>query len=225
MSALATDSSATSLPVRCLKITVLVVIVLLLNWGGGWLGHVVNIQIYPRHEPILNLIILGSFLLYTLLVVLPFMPGIEIGLALMMFLGGKGIFLVYLCTLIALSISYAIGRHIPPHFLATFLDWLCLRKARDLVIQLQPLSAEERLALLSDKAPTRIVPWLLRHHYLALAILINLPGNALIGDGGGISLIAGMSGIITYPKYLLLLTVAISPVPILIYLNTFKTVS
>jgi hypothetical protein len=55
---------------------------------------------------------------------------------------------------------------------------------------------------------------------LALAILLNLPGNALIGDGGGIGLIAGMSGIITYPKYLLLLTVAISPVPILIYLNT-----
>ena len=153
------------------------------------------------------------------------MPGIEIGLALMMFLGGKGIFLVYLCTLIALSISYAIGRHIPPHFLATFLDWLCLRKARDLVIQLQPLRAEERLALLCDKAPTRIVPWLLRHHYLALAILINLPGNALIGDGGGISLIAGMSGIITYPKYLLLMAVAISPVPILIYLNTYTIVS
>ena len=219
------DKSKPSFSARFFKIATFVVVVCLLNWGGGWLGHLVNIQIYPSHEPILNLIILGSFLLYTLLVIMPFMPGIEIGLTLMMFLGGKGIFLVYLCTLMALSISYAIGKHMPPHFLAKFLDWLCLRKARDLVMQLQPLNAEERLALLSDKAPRKIVPWLLRHHYLALAILINLPGNALIGDGGGISLIAGMSGIITYPKYILLLSVAILPVPILIYLNTYATAS
>jgi hypothetical protein len=217
------SKSKPSYSARFFKIATFFVIVCLLNWGGGWLGHLVNIQIYPSHEPILNFIILGSFLLYTLLVIMPFMPGIEIGLALMMFLGGKGIFLVYLCTLIALSVSYAIGKHIPPHFLAKFLDWLCLRKARDLVLQLQPLNAEERFALLNDKAPKKIVPWLLRHRYLALAILINLPGNALIGDGGGISLIAGMSGIITYPKYILLLSIAILPVPIMIYLNTYAT--
>jgi len=221
MSSFSTDQPASSKAIRYFKIFLLVVIVILLNWGGRWLEQQINFQVYPRHEPTLNLVILGGFVLYILLMAMPFMPGIEIGLALMMFLGGKGVFLVYLCTIAALTISYAIGRSIPPKVCARFLDWLSLHKARDLVLQIQPLDAEERLALLNDKAPAKIAPWLLRHRYLTIAALLNLPGNALLGGGGGIGLITGMSGIITFPRYLVLLAVAISPVPFIIYLNTY----
>jgi hypothetical protein len=59
----------------------------------------------------------------------------------------------------------------------------------------------------------------LNHRYLAIATLLNLPCNAVIGGGGGIGLIVGMSGLITYPRYLLLIAVAISPVPIAIVLK------
>jgi len=48
---------------------------------------------------LLQLLILGSALLYILLMAIPFMPGIEIGLALMILLGYKGALLIYLCTL------------------------------------------------------------------------------------------------------------------------------
>ena len=34
----------------------------------------------------------------------------------------------------------------------------------------------------------------LRHRYVALAVIVNVPGNAMIGGGGGIMMMAGMSG-------------------------------
>lgn len=211
--------TAPSRSVRGIKLLLLIVVIVLLNSGGGWLAHQVNFQLYPRHEPVLHLMILGSFGLYILLMTLPFMPGIEVGLALMLFLGSKGVFLVYLCTLVALSISFSIGRKIPPKSFSKFLDWLHLKKARDLVLEMESLSLDERMTILREKAPAKLAPHLLKYRYLTIAVLLNLPGNALIGGGGGIGLIVGMSGIITYPRYLLLITIAISPVPIMIILK------
>jgi len=204
---------------RFIKLIFLIIVVLLLNSGGGWLAHQINFQLYPRHEPYLHLVILGSFGLYILLMTLPFMPGIEIGLTLMLFLSGKGVVLVYLCTLIALSISFFLGQKIPLHKFAKFLDWLHLKKARDLILEIDPLSPNERVDILHSKAPAKIVPHLLNHRYLAIALLLNLPCNAVIGGGGGIGLIVGMSGIITYTRYLLLISVSTSPVPIVIILK------
>ncbi len=213
------DIAVPSRAARCIKLLLIVVVVGFLNVGGGWLAHQINFQLYPRHEPYLHLVILGSFGLYILLMTLPFMPGIEIGLALMLFLGSKGVILVYLCTLIALSISFLIGRKIPLHKFAKGLYWLHLKKARDLVLEMEPLSPVDRMTILHKKAPAKIVPHLLKHRYLAIAVLLNLPCNAVIGGGGGIGLIVGMSGVITYPRYLLLIAVAISPVPIAIILK------
>jgi hypothetical protein len=211
--------AAPSKSARGIKVLLLIVVIALLNSGGGWLAHQVNFQLYPRHEPVLHLMILGSFGLYILLMTMPFMPGIEIGLALMLFLGSKGVFLVYLCTLVALSISFSIGRKIPPKSISKFLGWLHLKKARDLVLEMETLSLDERMALLREKAPAKLAPHLLKYRYLTIAALLNLPCNALIGGGGGIGLVAGMSGIITYPRFLLLIAVAISPVPIMIILK------
>ncbi len=213
------DKAVPSRGVRCIKLLLLIGGVVLLNFGGGWMAHQIDFQLYPRHEPALNMVILGSFGLYILLMTLPFMPGIEIGLALMLFLGSKGVLLVYLCTLIALSLSFLIGQKIPSQSFAKLLNWLYLKKARDLVLEMETLSLEERVTLLQKKAPAKFAPHLLKHRYLAIAILLNLPCNALIGGGGGIGLIAGMSKLISYPRYLLLIIVAISPVPIIIFLK------
>ena len=213
------DIATPSRSVRCIKILLLITVLVLLNSGGGWLAHQINFQLYPRHEPYLHLVILGSFGLYILLMTLPFMPGIEIGLTLMLFLGSKGVILVYCCTLIALSISFLIGQRIPLQKFAKFLGWLHLKKARDLILEMEPLSSGERVAILHKKAPARIVPHLLNHRYLAIALLLNLPCNAVIGGGGGIGMIVGMSGLITYTRYLLTIAVSISPVPIVILLK------
>jgi hypothetical protein len=52
-----------------------------------------------------------------------------------------------------------------------------------------------------------------------LAVLFNLPGNTIIGDGGGIALIAGMSRLFPFPKFVFLVCVAITPVPLLFLLR------
>jgi hypothetical protein len=64
-----------------------------------------------------------------------------------------------------------------------------------------------------------MVSKLVRHRYLALAFALNLPGNSLIGGGGGIALSAGMSGLYPMPAYLASVAVAVAPVPLLIALS------
>src|SRR5512143_321222 len=57
---------------------------------------------------------------------------------------------------------------------------------------------------------------------IELAVLFNLPGNVVIGDGGGIALIAGMSRLFPFPKYVLLVCLAITPVPLLFLLRALQ---
>jgi hypothetical protein len=204
---------------RYYKLSILLVIVVMLNIGGAWLSHQIDFQLFPRHEPILHAIVLIAVALYVLLMAIPFMPGIEIGLALMLLLGSKGAIMVYLCTLLALSISFTVGRKIPAGLICLLLNWLHLYKASALVRQLESLNQQERLELLYKKAPSRIAPFLLNHRYLAIAVVINFPGNALIGGGGGIGLIVGMSRIIPFHAYLGVLVIAIAPVPLWFFLQ------
>lgn len=203
-------------------ITIFLGILLFLNYGVGRLADLIAFQMWPRHVNLAVFIVFASAALYIVLTVLPFMPGIEVGLMLMAMLGVEGIVLAYLCTVLALSLSFLAGRLIPPRLVARALGWLTLHRARKLVTDLEPLGPEERLLFLTRSAPSRIVPFLLRHRYLVLAVLFNLPGNAIIGDGGGIGLIAGMSRLFPFPKYVLLVSVAITPVPLLFLLRAVQ---
>jgi hypothetical protein len=206
---------------RYLRWASILAVVILLNMVGAWVGHLVNFQLFPRHDTLLQAVLLFSILIYILLMATPFMPGIEVGLAIMLMLGSKSALLVYLCTLIALSLSYLVGKHFPLHLVHRLLQWLYLHRADDLVSHLEPLGRQERLKLVYDKAPARFAPFLLDHRYATIAVLLNLPGNALLGGGGGIGLIIGMSRLIPFHKYLLLIAVAVAPVPLGLYLQEF----
>ena len=200
---------------RLVKFLVFVLVVLSINFGGTWLIHQVEFQLFPRHDSMLQFMVFGTTLIYVLLMTIPFMPGIEIGLALMILLGSKGALLVYLSTVLALSLSFIIGRRTPPHLIKQLLNWFHLYEASALVAQLEPLGQQQRLKLLYEKAPSKLVPFLLRHRYLAIVATLNLPGNALIGGGGGIGVIAGMSKIFPFYAFILTVAVATAPVPIL----------
>ena len=204
---------------RLLRIVTVLAIIILLNVVGTWIGHQINFQLFPRHESMLQSMLLIALLLYILLMATPFMPGIELGLAVMLLLGSKSALLIYLCTLIALSVSYIIGRYFPLSVVRRFLKWLYLEKASELVSQLEPLDQHKRLEFLNRKTPTKIAPFLLKHRFVTLAVVLNLPGNALIGGGGGIGLVVGMSKLISFYKYFLVMAVAILPVPLCIYLQ------
>jgi len=58
----------------------------------------------------------------------------------------------------------------------------------------------------------------LRHRYVALAVIVNVPGNAMIGGGGGIMMMAGMSGIFAPVQTFLAIAIAVSPVPVTVLL-------
>ncbi len=202
---------------RYSRMAILLVIIILLNVLGTWLGHMVNFQLFPRHDTILHAALLISILVYILLMATPFMPGIEVGLAIMLLLGSKSALLIYLGTLIALSISYIVGNFFPLHLVHKLLKWLYLNRASELVSQLEPLTQPDRLKILYAKAPKKIAPFLLNHRYVTIAVLLNLPGNALIGGGGGIGLVIGMSKLIPFHKYFLIISVAIAPLPLFLY--------
>ena len=199
-----------------LKISLIVGFLVLLNYGGSWVVGQINFQLWPMHEHLMITMLWLSIVVYVLWMAIPFVPGVELGLALMVMLGPKGVVLVYLCTLLSLSLSFTIGRLMPLSVFARFFGWLHLHKAQDLVLQLEPLNSEERLDFLMRTAPSKVTPFLLKHRYLMIAIALNLPGNALIGGGGGIGLITGMSRLYPFPRYILLVSLAITPLPIMI---------
>jgi len=201
---------------RLLKISLIVGFLVLLNYGGSLVVEQINFQLWPQHEHMMIIMLWFSIVVYVLWMAIPFVPGVELGLALMVMLGPKGVFLVYLCTLLSLSLSFTIGRLMPLNVFARFFGWLHLHKAQDLVLQLETLNSEERLDFLMRTAPSKVTPFLLKHRYLMIAIALNLPGNALIGGGGGIGLISGMSRLYPFPRYILLVSLAITPLPILI---------
>jgi hypothetical protein len=201
---------------RFLKISVIVGFLVLLNYGGSLVVEQINFQLWPEHEHLMITVLWFAIVVYVLWMAFPFVPGIELGLALMVMLGTRGVVLVYLCTLLSLSLSFTIGRLIPLNSFARFLGWLHLYKAQDLLLQLEPLNSEEKLNFLLRSAPTKVIPFLLKHRYLAIAIALNLPGNALIGGGGGIGLISGMSRLYPFPRYILLVSLAITPLPLLL---------
>ncbi|NBC34788.1 MAG: hypothetical protein GVY13_19115 [Alphaproteobacteria bacterium] len=199
----------------------LVYAALLIGGGalGGWLMQFATLDIRPSTERQIHAMIMTVAGLYLLASAVPFVPGAEIGLALILAFGTPIILLVYGAMIAALTLSYAIGRLVPASAIAAVFRGLGLQRARTLVEDLAPLTGEERLQRLIARAPRRIVPFLLRHRYVALALAFNLPGNSLVGGGGGIALAAGMSRLFPAPAYLLTIALAVAPVPLFFLLT------
>jgi hypothetical protein len=186
------------------------------NLFARWLGHQLEIEVRPSNDHMIHGIIIISLIVYTVLIAIPFVPSVEVGWGLMLLLGADLAPLVYLFTVVGLTVSFMGGRLIPESRLQTFLEDLSLKKAGRLVEKLKALDTEQRLSLLLSRAPAKFIPNLLRHRYLAIAVALNIPGNTVIGGGGGISLAAGMSRLFGSCRFVLTLAVAVAPVPLLI---------
>ncbi len=197
-------------------VTVLSLLTLLVvsNWVAREAIPTLDFSIRPGNEDLVHRTIMVSAAMYSLLLAIPFVPGAEIGLALMAMLGPPITLLVYLCTLIGLSISYLIGRMVPMVTLIRLSRDFGLGRTTELLLSIEPLDKKQRLEFLLERAPRRIVPALLRYRYLALALALNVPGNYLIGGGGGIALMAGVSRLFSIPGFLLTIALAVLPVPL-----------
>jgi hypothetical protein len=194
----------------------------LLVYGGqivsDWAMAQLQMDLRPSNQAVVHRMVMATAMLYVLLLALPFMPGIEIGVGLMIMLGPDICFLVYLSTVIALTLSFAIGRLIPTSMIVAIFEWLGLMRARNMVSELAMLPVQERLPLLLSLVPAGFLSLLLRHRYLAMAVVLNLPGNALIGGGGGLALMAGMSRLFNWSVFVLTIALAVSPFPLVYFL-------
>lgn len=208
---------------RLLRIVFVLVLYGLLIYAGqiasDWALARLNLEPRPSTQALLHNVVMVSMGLYVLLLALPFVPGVEIGLGLMVMMGPNICLLVYLGTVAALIIAFLVGRLVPSTAIVAFFQWVRLTQAAEVASRLASLSPDERLAFLTSRVPTRFLSFLLRHRYIALAVLVNLPGNAILGGGGGIALTAGVSRIFVFPSFVLTVVLAVSPVPLAYYLT------
>ncbi len=188
------------------------------HWGGGWLIGFLGDDSGSQFSSKTNILVMLGISLYTVLMAVPFIPGMEISLALFAAFGKQVAIFIYAATVLAFCISYLIGRLVSARLVAQVFAYAGLQRAEKLVRRLAPLNRMERLEVLMENAPKRLIPFLIKHRHIAIAVAINLPGNALIGGGGGIALLAGMSGLYRFPHYIAIVSLAVAPVPLAVYL-------
>ncbi len=155
---------------------------------------------------------------YAVLLAIPFVPGIEVGLMLLLIRGAEIAPYVYIATVLGLILAYCAGHLLPYHWLRrVFLD-LRLPGACRMLDTLEPMPAERRLALLRKQLPWGLGKLAVNYRYLLLALLINLPGSSLLGGGGGICMIAGLTRLFHPRATLLTIALAVLPFPLLVWL-------
>lgn len=213
-----TSSKALSTATITLRFAALLAFVLAATWASHLLRGALNLEVLPENEQQVHRAIMLGSVAYIGLLALPFVPGAEVGLAMMTVFGAAIAPLVYVATVAAMMLSYMVGRLLPITALVRLLAFLRMRRAADLVARAAPLSHDARLAMLLDGAPPRTVGLALNHRYVALALVVNVPGNAMIGGGGGIMMMAGLSRIFAPLPTFLAVAIAVSPVPLVIML-------
>lgn len=190
---------------------------------GGWaigdlLRDVTLPEMRPMNEPAIHRFVMLAFTAFIIAAAIPFVPGAEIGFALLLIFGAKAAPLVYSGMLLALVLAYCVAFLLPLHPVVKVLSWVELKKAAAFVEDLSRKTPQERAALLENALPPAIGGKLLRNRYLLLGIALNTPGNSLLGGGGGLAFIAAKSGVFGLWPFVATVAVAVAPVPLIFWL-------
>lgn len=162
-----------------------------------------------RQYPVFWIVIVTSAI-YALALAVPFLPAVELGWMVMAAFGTLGIISVWLATPLGLLIAFSLGYWMR--------DWPVLTRLRQR-FQQEVGAAEDHKATLRTRLLLYAGRRMAAHPYLTLAILVNLPGNWIIGGGGGIGMMAGASGLYRPLPYFLILIPATGVVAILMLLG------
>lgn len=150
---------------------------------------------------------------YAVALAVPFVPGVELGLLVMIVFGPPGAIAAYAATVGGLSLAYAVGRGLPERVTMRMLDRIGIAAPRDDPTSvMRGLVAESRLG---RSAPRRLRALLFDYRYLTLAVALNFPGNSVLGGGGGLAVLCGLSRQFTWRSFLLTVALATAPVPAL----------
>lgn len=216
------EPKSTGWPGLILKIALLFGFIALATWGAHLMRDALDLQIRPDNEQQVHRTIMVGAVAYIVLLAIPFVPGAEIGVTLLAGFGAQIAPLIYVCTVAAMMLAYTIGRFLPITMLEKVFRVLRMRRAADLVARAAPLSKEERLEMLLQGQSARVLKLALRYRFVALALAVNTPGNSIIGGGGGIMMMAGLSGIFSPLPTLLTVLLAVSPVPLAVLFLGFE---
>jgi hypothetical protein len=193
--------------------------------GGHKVIELVNswldLSLLPHTEDMLHHAIVSGTAAYVMLMAIPFVPGAEIGLTLLTALGGALAPLVYLATATSLMVAYIIGRLLPPVVLKRGLAGLGLNRAANFVEEAAEMTDEDFLQRFELMPVPTALKMLLRYRYFALALAINMPGNIVLGGGGGIAMMAGLSRMFEPLPFLLTVLIAVLPVPLIFFAGMF----
>ena len=166
-------------------------------------------------------VLIGGGIVYSLLLSLPFIPGVELGVLLMCVFGKEGIVLVYFATVAGLSLAFLIGRRLPIEWVEYGLEKIGFVNSTE--CQFNDIDGMLKNISLNQKfLHQRFISFLAKYRYPAIGILFNLPGNYLIGGGGGISFACGISRHISWKWFLLTVIVSVSPVPLLVWFGVIE---
>lgn len=207
--------SLASITVRLLA---LIIAIIGATWISGTIRDALDIEVMPHNEIAVHRMILIGISVYIVLMTIPFVPGAEIGIAMLTAFGAAIAPLVYCATVAALVLSFIIGRLVPEAIVINALLALRLKRAARSVEAIQSMPPDARLKTLMSGGNPRLVQFGMRYRYVALCLAINLPGNFLIGGGGGIALMAGLSRLFSPVYYILTIALAVAPVPLFVFL-------
>ncbi|MEI4232183.1 hypothetical protein [Roseovarius sp. D22-M7] len=181
------------------------------SWGEGWIRQ----SEYGWAMPGL---MIAAIVIYALLIAIPFVPAVEIGLSVLAAGGPAMAPFVWLATASGLTLAYMAGCAVPLAWLHRFFRDMHLVRVAQTIAEFEALTPQERAAYLYGLLPRRYCGWIVKYRYPTLAVLINLPGNSVIGGGGGIALISGLSGVFRPALTLVTIGIATAPVPFAVWL-------
>ncbi len=198
----------------------IIVAVWLDYWLRGEIGIAKQFAAFVNGQWGTGVLVAGG-IIYILLLSLPFIPGVELGVLLMCAFGKSGIVFVYFATIAGLYLAFLIGRLLPRKWIESRLQKLgfsqtCDRPGNEIEGMLDNLAHNWKFC------HGRFKSYLLKYRYLTIAILFNLPGNYLIGGGGGISMACGISRSVSGKWFLLTVMLAVLPVPLLAFFGVIQ---
>ena len=196
---------------------VIVGFVLVVHWLLSWTMDQIDNNGEKSQSFMLTTIIVLLLLALAALMAIPFVPGVEIAITLVILKGPVIAPFVYLATLFGLILAFLVGRLTPYPVLQRFFADFGMARAASLLDRLAPLDTAARLAILQDRLPQFMRPLAKNWRYLFLALVLQIPGNSVISGGGGISLMAGISRLFGVKGTIFTFILAVAPIPLFIY--------
>lgn len=176
----------------------------------------ISLYILSMREEIGLIWLIALAVVYAVLLAIPFVPGLELGLLMMVLFGAPGAVIAHLATVAGLLMSFVVG------------DRMAARSTTKKVVgHFMAWSQSKGSKSQEDQRPLhlRLAGALKNYRHLALAVFLNTPGNAVLGGGGGIAFLCGASREFRWPAFVLTAALATAPLPLLVIAGKLDPVS